>query len=74
MEQQMDQYYWYHFLATMAVLLCAIIYYYPFVLFVPAVGGLGYLYVKSQEPIVERFYQSFTDTTPTRSPSQESQK
>jgi len=74
MEQEMDQYYWYHFLATMTVLLCAFLYYYPIVLFVPAVGVLGYLYVKSQEPIVERFYQSFTDTTPTRSPSQESQK
>jgi hypothetical protein len=75
MDQILDQYYWHHFLATMGVLLCIIMYYYyPIVLFVSGIGVLGYFYVKSQEPIVERFYQSFVDNTPTRSPSQESQK
>jgi len=74
MEQELDQYYWYHFIVTMVVLMCAIIYYYPFVAYVPAIGVLGYFYVKSQEPIVERFYRSLVDNTVTRSPSQESQK
>jgi hypothetical protein len=74
MEQEMDQYYWYHFLATMAVLLCAIMYYYPLIAYLLGTGLLAYFYVKSQERIVEQSYQSLVDNTPTRSPSQESQK
>lgn len=73
MEQQLDQYYWYHLIASTSVLLLVLVYYYPIVAYVLATGILGYFYVKSQEPIVERFYQSLVGNTVTRSPSQESQ-
>jgi hypothetical protein len=74
MEQQIDRYYWYHLIASTSVLLLVLVYNYPIVLFLLATGILGYFYVKSQEPIVEQFYQSLVDNTVTRSPSQASQE
>jgi hypothetical protein len=72
MEEYIDKY---HCIAPIGLLFGILVcYYYPLILFLLAIGVLGYFYVKSQEPIVERFYQSLVDNTVTRSPSQESQK
>ena len=72
MEQQIDRYF---FIVPLGLLILTLVFYvYPLIGYVLAIGVLGYFYVKSQEPIVERFYQSLVDNMITRPPSQESQE
>lgn len=57
MEQQIEQYYLYHFIATLSLLMLTLVFYaYPLIGCLLILGVLGYFYVKSQRPVMEEFY------------------